>query len=187
MSDTLIIDTGTGFSEPTMIEPLPVYDENYYMLTQRIPDHNVNMLPNPVIVKLARRLQLTMEKYNGIGLAANQCGIQERMFVMKGGFVCINPVIIEASAEMEKMKEGCLSYPGLYVTIPRHKWVEVEFYDENGVLQKHRFEGVTAQCFQHELDHINGVVFTSHAGKVSLQLARDRQKKLIKKFKRIMK
>ena len=187
MSDTLIIDTGVGLSEPVVVEPLPLYDENYYMLTQAMPEHNVNMLPNPVVTKFVRRLQLTMSKYNGIGLSANQCGIQERVFVMAGDFVCINPKIVGHSAEVEKLKEGCLSYPGLFVTIPRYKWVDVEYYDENGKLHNNHFEGVTAQCFQHELDHMNGITFVSRAGKVSLQLAREKQKKLIKKVKRMVK
>lgn len=187
MSDTLIIDTGVGLSEPVVVEPLPLYDENYYMLTQAMPEHNINMLPNPVMTKFVRRLQVTMSKYNGIGLSANQCGIQERVFVMTGNFVCINPKIVGHSAEVEKMKEGCLSYPGLFVTVPRYKWVDVEYYDENGQLHNNHFEGVTAQCFQHELDHMNGITFVSRAGKVALQLAREKQKKLIKKVKRMVK
>lgn len=85
------------------------------------------------------------------------------------------------------MREGCLSYPGLFVTVERYKSVDVEFYDENGKLQRHHFEGVTAQCFQHELDHMNGVSFTSRVKPFALQMAREKQKKLIKKITRMAK
>ena len=186
MSDTLIIDTGIGITTPELIEPLPLYDEHYYMLSKAMPEHDARMLPNPVMTKFARRLQVTMQKYNGIGLSANQCGIQERMFVM-GDFVCINPKIVSHSAEVERIREGCLSYPGLFVTVERYKTVDVEFYDENGKLQRHHFEGVTAQCFQHELDHMNGVTFTSRVKPLALQMAREKQKKLIKKITRMAK
>lgn len=186
MSDTLIIDTGASLSTPELIQPLPLYDEHYYMLKAVMPEHDVKMLPNPVMTKFARRLQVTMQKYNGIGLSANQCGIQERMFVM-GDFVCINPKIVGHSAETIKMREGCLSFPGLFVTIDRYYEIDVEFYDENGQLHKHHFEGVTAQCFQHELDHMNGISYTSYVKPLALQMAREKQKKMIKKVKRMAK
>lgn len=182
-SDTLIIDTGSGLSQPVAIELLPLYDENYYMLKCVMPEHDVKMLPNPVMTKFARRLQATMKKYNGIGLSANQCGIQERMFVI-GDFVCINPKIVAHSESEFKLKEGCLSLPGLFASVPRYSWVDVEFYDENGQLHNHHFEGITSQCFQHELDHMNGITFTSKIGPVALQIARQKQQKTLKKVQR---
>lgn len=184
--DILVIDTGSNLSQTQTIEPLPVFDGKYFMLGLTMPEHNVKMLPNPVMTKFARRLQLTKDKYNGIGLAANQCGIQERMFVI-GDFVCINPKIVKHSEDTFKMKEGCLSFPGLFLTVPRYTWIDVEFYDENGKLQSHHFEGITSQCFQHELDHLNGIVYTSKVGPVTLQLAKEKQAKLIKKIKRTAK
>lgn len=181
--DFLVIDTGIGLKQDDKIEVLPLYDENYHLLKVAMPEHDVRMLPNPVMTKFARRLQKTMQEYNGIGLSANQCGVQERMFVM-GDFVCINPKIVGHSESTFKMKEGCLSFPGLFVTVPRYCSVDVEFYDINGQLQSHHFEGVTAQCFQHELDHMNGVTFVDNVGPVALQMARQKQQKLIKKIKR---
>jgi peptide deformylase len=183
MSDTIIIDTGSGLSREETIKPLPLYDEHHPMLKAVMPEHDINMLPNPVISKFARRLLATMHMYQGIGLSANQCGIQERMFVI-GDFVCINPKIVNHSANIIKMKEGCLSYPGLYVTIDRYYEIDVEYYDVEGQLQQRHFEGVTAQAFQHELDHMNGITFTSYVKPVALQLARQKQQKIVKKVKR---
>jgi peptide deformylase len=183
MSDTIIIDTGSGLSREETIKPLPLYDEHHPMLKAVMPEHDINMLPNPVISKFARRLLATMHMYQGIGLSANQCGIQERMFVI-GDFVCINPKIVNHSANIIKMKEGCLSYPGLYVTIDRYYEIDVEYYDVGGQLQQRHFEGVTAQAFQHELDHMNGITFTSYVKPVALQLARQKQQKIVKKVKR---
>lgn len=183
MSDTIIIDTGSGLSREETIKPLPLYDEHHPMLKAVMPEHDINMLPNPVISKFARRLLATMHMYQGIGLSANQCGIQERMFVI-GDMVCINPKIVNHSAKNIKMKEGCLSYPGLYVTIDRYYEIDVEYYDVEGQLQQRHFEGVTAQAFQHELDHMNGITFTSYVKPVALQLARQKQQKIVKKVKR---
>lgn len=183
MSEFLTIDTGTNTVKQEKIEPLPLYDENYFMLKQNMPEMNLSLINSAVTQKLIKRLKLTMAMYNGIGLSANQCGVAERVFVI-GEFVCINPKIIGCSAEVEKVKEGCLSYPGLFVMIPRNKWIDVEYIDENGQVQQRHFEGVTAQAYQHELDHMNGVSFVDKVGPVTMRLARQKQQKLIKKIKR---
>ena len=88
---------------------------------------------------------------------------------------------------MIKDAEGCLSFPGLSVKISRASWITAEYYDESGKLHNVRMEGLTARCYQHELDHMNGVKFTTYVKPVALQLARDKQKKLIKKIKRLSK
>lgn len=183
MSEFLTIDTGTSTVKQERIEPLPLYDENYFMLKQTMREMDVNLIPTQTVQTLIRRLKVTMSMYNGIGLSANQCGVAERLFLI-GDFTCINPKIVGVSAEVEKVKEGCLSYPGLFVMIPRHKWVDVEYFDEQGQIQRHHFEGVTAQAFQHELDHMNGISFVDKVGPVTMRLARQKQQKLIKKIKR---
>jgi peptide deformylase len=189
MSEFLTINTGD--SSPTKqetINPLRLFDENLPMLKSVMPYYNVLDLPNSHMNELVARLKMTMKLYGGIGLSANQCGVQERVFVIGTDYfqmVCINPKIIAKSDEVERVKEGCLTYPGLYVTVPRHKWVEVEFFTETGEKKEIRLDGLTAQCFQHELDHMNGVTFTSLVGPVALQLARQKQQKLIKKVKKL--
>jgi peptide deformylase len=97
---------------------------------------------------------------------------------------CINPKVLEVSADLKKDSEGCLSFPGLYVKIERPSWVKVEHTDENGETKQTKLEGLTARCFVHELDHMNGVKFVSHAGPVALQMAKKKQSKLIKKYTR---
>jgi peptide deformylase len=189
MSEFLTINTGD--SSPTKqktINPLKLFDENLPMLKSVMPYYNVLDLPNSHMNELVARLKMTMKLYGGIGLSANQCGVQERVFVIGTDYfqlVCINPKIIAKSDEVERVKEGCLTYPGLYVTVPRHKWVEVEFFTETGDRKEIRLDGLTAQCFQHELDHMNGVTFTSLVGPVALQLARQKQQKLINKVKKL--
>jgi peptide deformylase len=119
---------------------------------------------------------MTMKLYGGIGLSANQCGVFERVFIIgtdQFQIACINPRIIAKAPSTIKESEGCLSYPGLYVKIDRPDWVDVEFTDESGAVKQMRLEGVTARCFQHELDHMYGI-----------QMARKKQEKIIKKIVR---
>lgn len=189
MSETLVIDTGAGLSAPSQqvqVNPLPLYDENHPMLKVQIPDYT-QPLPNPIMDLLVKRLKMTMKLYGGIGLSANQCGVFERVFVIgtdQFQIACINPRIVGKSPSTIKESEGCLSYPGLYVKIDRPEWIDVEFSTETGELKQMRMEGVTARCFQHELDHMNGVRMTDHVGPVALQMARKKQDKVIKKITR---
>lgn len=187
MSEVLTFNTETGVAQQETINPLPVYGENHPMLNSVMPEYDVRTLPNPNMTRLVNRLKMTMKLYSGVGLAANQCGVQERVFIIGTEWfqmVCINPKIIKQSAEVEKLREGCLSYPGLFVTIPRSKSIDVEFYTETGELKQLTIDGITAQCFQHELEHLDGKTFTSHVKPLALKLARDKQQKLIRKIKK---
>lgn len=185
MSDTLIIDTGAALSQPSQqvrVEPLPLYDEKHPMLKVQVPEYK-HSLPNPLMELLIKRLKMTMKQYGGIGLSANQCGVFERVFVIgtdEFQIACVNPRIIGKSPSTIKEKEGCLSYPGLYLKIDRPDWIDVEYTDENGQLVQSRLEGITARCFQHELDHMNGIRMTDHVGPVALQMARKKQTKITK-------
>jgi peptide deformylase len=188
MSDVITIDTGVGVSPQLRVEALPLYTDNYSMLHEVMPEYDVIKLPNDDISLLVARLKFTMKKFAGVGLSANQCGIKRRVFVI--GYedfqlICINPKIVKIYDEPEKMREGCLSSPALTLNVSRYKKIDVEFYDERGTLQQLTIDGLTAQCFQHELDHMNGIYFTDHVGEVSLRLAKQKQTKIIKKYKRI--
>jgi len=189
MSETLIIDTGAAIGTPTQqvrVEPLPLYDENHPMLKVQIPEYKFD-LPNPLMEMLVKRLKMTMKLYGGIGLSANQCGVFERVFVIGTDhfqIACINPRIIGQAPSTIKAEEGCLSFPGLHVKLDRPEWVEVEFTNEMGELKQMRLEGITARCFQHELDHMNGIRMIDHIGPVALQMARKKQEKIIKKIVR---
>jgi len=187
MSDFITIDTSENYIKQFRIEPLPLYGEDYPMLKEVMPEFDVSQLPNESVSKLISRLKMTMKLYSGVGLSANQCGVKARIFVIgldDFQMVCINPKVISGLSEKVKINEGCLSFPGLYVKIPRYESVEVEYYDENGKLINSILNGVTAQCFQHELDHMNGINFTQLAGETSLMMARKKQQKLIKKIQR---
>lgn len=192
MSEIFTINTEEGIlkEKEEVIEPLSLFDENHPMLLQRIPEYDVTRLPNPVLGKLIKRLKMTMKLHGGIGLSANQCGIFERVFVLGANDViwaCINPKIINASPDLVKEKEGCLSFPGLALAVERHSWVEAEFINEECKVVQMRFEGLTARCFQHELDHMNGIKFTSRVKPLALQMAKKQQQKLIKKITRLKK
>ena len=158
MSDILTIDTEAGIVTEERIEELPLYDERLPMLDSEIPTYNLR-LPNPHMTKLVKQMKMTMKKFGGIGLSANQCGVFERVFIIGTEhfqIACINPKIIEKSETTIKSEEGCLSYPGLYLKIERPEWIVAEFTDENGKVKQMRFDGITARCYQHELDHMDG-------------------------------
>jgi peptide deformylase len=186
MSDVLTINTEVGIKEEEKIEPLPLFGEDFHMLDDEIPPY-IDPLPNAHMTKLAKRLRMTMKLYGGIGLSANQCGVYERVFVIGTDYfqyVCINPKVVEVGMELNKDREGCLSYPGLYLSVERPNSVLVEFIDENGQQQRMWFDGITARCFLHELDHMNGVRFTNHVKPVALRMAKQKQEKLMKKMYR---
>ena len=192
MSEIFTIDTEEGITKEKeeVVEPLPLFDESHPMLLQRIPEYDVSRLPNPVLGKLIKRLKMTMKLHGGIGLSANQCGIFERVFVLGANdaiWACINPKIVNASPDLIRDKEGCLSFPGLALGVERHSWVEAEFINEECKVVQMRFEGLTARCFQHELDHMNGIKFTSKVKPLALQMAKKQQQKLIKKIMRLKK
>jgi peptide deformylase len=192
MSDIFTIDTEEGIvkQKEEVVEPLPLFNEDYPMLLQKIPEYDVSRLPNPVLGKLIKRLKMTMKLHGGIGLSANQCGVFERVFVIGANdavWACINPKIINASPDLIRDREGCLSFPGLALNVERHSWVEAEFINEECKVVQMRFEGLTARCYQHELDHMNGIRFTNHVKPLALQMAKKQQKKLIKKIMRLHK
>ena len=98
---------------------------------------------------------------NGIGLAANQIGIAKRVFVMGSHnidgfplpFAVFNPVIRETSEEQVLDKEGCLSYPGLFLNVKRPAWAIAEYQDKDGNVKEIKVDGYLAKCFQHEYQY----------------------------------
>ena len=181
----LIINTETNTVKKQELLPFKLVDNTHGILSVPISEYNVDTLPNPSMSALVERLKMTMKLYGGIGLSANQCGVQERVFIAGSEtfqMACINPKIINLLGEVRKKREGCLSFPGLYLNIPRYESVEVEYYTESGEKKAHTFDGLTAQLFQHEMEHMDGKIFTTHVGPLALKLAKERQAKLIKKL-----
>ena len=132
----------------------------------------------------------TMRAKNGIGLSANQIGIGARVFTMyadvkkKDIIVCFNPKIVTVSEEQVLMVEGCLSYPGIWLTVRRPEGIEVTYEDAKGELQEIAMFGLEARIFQHEYDHMEGTDFTKRVSKLKLDLAKKRLRKVQKKLDR---
>ncbi|MFO1036457.1 MAG: peptide deformylase [Geminicoccaceae bacterium] len=122
--------------------------------------------------RLVQDMLDTMYKAPGIGLAGPQVGVLQRIFVMdvankeKGEEpaprALINPEIVWASPDMVTMEEGCLSLPQQYADVTRPSAVKVTFHDEHGAAQELEGDGLFARCVQHELDHLDGVLFVDH-------------------------
>ena len=167
-----------------VVSILPVLAEGHPKLAQIMPDFDIAHIMQPEIQKFIRQMRKTQAAYNGLGLSSNQVGIGFRMFVIGDGIVCFNPRIVATHGEVIRKPEGCLSFPGLQLNVPRYGSIDVEYYDENADLVSTHFDGLTAQVYQHELDHMNGVVYTQHVKPVALQMARKRQAKVIKKHVR---
>jgi len=128
-----------------------------------------------------REMLETMNASNGIGLAGNQVGLLRRVFVMKltdGREIgCFNPWIMFGDNNKIEDNEGCLSFPNLWLKVQRHDKITASYLDNAGKQCIIELEGIDARCFQHELDHLDGVTFTEHVSNLKLQLARKKQRK----------
>jgi len=110
-----------------------------------------------------------MYRAPGIGLAAPQVGVPLRFAVIdlmpddqRAPFVMINPEILAVSEELATREEGCLSLPGMYADVSRPALVKVRYQDEAGVRHQVEADGLLAACLQHEIDHLDGVLFVDH-------------------------
>lgn len=137
------------------------------------------------------RMLETMYAAPGIGLAANQVGLLNRVIVMdiaqreeepntRKPIVMANPEIIWASEEPSLWEEGCLSIPGQYAEVERPMEVRVRYLDYDGKQQEALFEGLGSHCVQHEIDHLNGVLFIDHLSSLKRNM-------LLKKYQKLQK
>ncbi|MDP2910481.1 MAG: peptide deformylase [bacterium] len=112
----------------------------------------------------------TMEKEQGIGLAAPQVGVLKKIIVVKADLknqrilALINPKIVKKSRLKEKLEEGCLSFPGIFLEIKRAKEIRVKAININGEKINLKAKGILARIIQHETDHLNGILFYSRLG-----------------------
>ncbi len=118
---------------------------------------------------LVPRMFAAMYKAPGIGLAAPQVGVGLRLAVVDlmpedkpAPIVLVNPEIVARSPELATREEGCLSIPGLYADVTRPARVKVRYFDQAGVKQEVEAEGLLSACLQHEIDHLDGVLFVDH-------------------------
>ncbi|TSE23074.1 Peptide deformylase 1 [Tepidimonas sediminis] len=140
----------------------------------RYPDPRLHKVARPVaqvddrVREIVRRMFATMYAANGVGLAATQVDIHERIVVIDVSedrnqpLVLINPELEWASPEKRKGDEGCLSVPGIYDGVERSVAVRVRALDEHGASRVIEAEGLLAVCIQHEMDHLQGKVFVEY-------------------------
>lgn len=163
--------------------------------------YQIITLPAPVLKEKARQIEnvtddirkqmdmmlKTMYEAPGIGLAANQVGLLNRVIVMdiaqreepetRVPIVMANPEIIWESEEPSVWEEGCLSIPGQYAEVQRPLEVRVKYLDYNGKQQEQVFEGLGSHCVQHEIDHLNGVLFIDHLSTLKRNMLLKRYRK----------
>ena len=154
-----------------------------------LPDPVLRQLSKPIervdadLKRLADDMLETMYDAPGIGLAAIQIGVPRRMLVIdisredeeKQPRVFINPQIIKSSNERSVYEEGCLSIPDYYAEVERPAAVTVKYLDRDGKEQTAEADGLLATCLQHEIDHLNGVLFIDHISRLKREM-------VIKKF-----
>jgi peptide deformylase len=173
--------------KPTPVEQKPtlrLVSETDPILRQVLTDFDFK---NPPVnaIQLASSLVETCKQNRGIGLSANQCGYPFRVFVMGANddyVAFFNPKITSKSKEDVHMMEGCLSFPFLGLMITRPKEIEVEYQDYMGEAKQAKFTGLSARCFLHELDHMNGIVYTDKVKPLSLQQGMKKRNKIMRKI-----
>jgi len=144
----------------------------------------IRIVPDPVLRKTARAVApadlaqvnalipemfAAMYAAPGIGLAAPQVGVLLRLIVIDlqpekipAPLVLINPEILAVSEDKATREEGCLSLPEQYADVTRPAWVKLRYQDEQGARKEAEGDGLLAACLQHEIDHLNGVLFVDH-------------------------
>ena len=147
---------------------------------------SLDLIGGQTLNKEIERMRVALDSaYQGVALAAPQVGISRRLFIVSGrifdsqghhpGLVCINPVIIKKSQKTKLMEEGCLSLRYWYGHVRRSTHVTLSYRDQDGVQQRRGAGGLLAQIFQHELDHLNGILFDEQAEGLEELKGRDRQ------------
>jgi peptide deformylase len=139
------------------------------------------------VSELAKTLSNTMVAAKGLGLAAPQIGIQKRVIAVRTGtrempepLTLVNPKLISMSKELVEGDEGCLSIPGVSLSIKRAQSIVVRYQNVDGTVEILEADGLLAICIQHEIDHLNGTLILDHVSR----LKRDRAKSQFEKFKR---
>ena len=155
----------------------------------RFPDPRLRTRAAPIpeidngIRRLAGDMAETMYEAPGIGLAATQVDVHKRLIVIDISethdelLTLINPEILECSAEAQLGEEGCLSVPGIYDKVERAERVTIKYLDLDGKQRTMEADGLLAVCIQHEIDHLNGIVFVDHLsqlkqGRIKSKLAK---------------
>ena len=139
------------------------------------------------IEKFEHDMVKLMIESKGWGLAANQIGITKRFFaigsdtfdIFKKPAIIWNPSIVRESEEKTLDEEGCLSFLGMFVKILRPKKVTVKWQNLKGETLMQHLDGMASKCFQHELDHLNGITFNTHVSKLKWDMAKKKLEKIV--------
>ncbi len=164
---------------------LPIYIYGHPVLRKETQDIDASY---PNLKELIDNMYETMYNADGVGLAAPQVGLVDRIFVidlspladeespqyegLKKTF--INARIISRTGDMVSTEEGCLSIPGINESVPRHDEIEIEYLDENLEPHTETFTGFTARVIQHEYDHIDGILFIDHISAIRKRLIKSK-------------
>ena len=146
------------------------------ILRQRMPDFN---FVDPIIdpVELEKDMIKIMLISDGIGLAANQVGINARVFVMghrdnpEAAQAFFNPVVTANTEEIADIEEGCLSFPGIYVKVKRPTKIKARWQNSQGEFEEGEFDGYNCKCFLHEYDHLEGITFQDRVSSLKWTMA----------------
>jgi peptide deformylase len=134
----------------------------------------------PEILNLIKDMAETMYTDSGVGLAAPQVGVSKRIIVIDGEeeglMVLINPILVKSEGELVE-EEGCLSIPGIYSQVKRASKVTVRALNENGDPIEMTKEGLAARALQHEIDHLDGILFIDRIGRTERQILLNKLKK----------
>ncbi len=156
----------------------------------------INQINDGKIQNLIDDLIATMTSANGVGIAAPQVSESQRIIIVASRPTLrypsaplmeptpmINPQIIDHSAETVKGWEGCLSIPGIRGLVPRYEAIEVEYIDQYGKVQKQELTGFVARIFQHEFDHLQGMLFIDRVESTRDLMTEDEyQKQIVKQL-----
>ena len=156
-------------------EKKPKLQLNPNLLLETLDPFDFN---NPPVdpIQLAVELTETMLFHNGLGLAANQCGLPYRLCVVRSDpiIAMFNPKLVDWSEDFDVLDEGCLSFPNLLVKVRRPKRIRVRYTRPNGETVTERYAGMTARIMCHEIQHLDGILFTHQMTKFELRLMIER-------------
>jgi peptide deformylase len=184
-NDVLVFNTDiqTAYNAPKEIKTFDLIDPSWPIMYKQLDDFDFANPPQDPN-EFASSLVETCKKQNGLGLSANQCGYPYRVFVMGAGdefIACFNPKVISSEGEAH-MPEMCLSFPLLQLRITRPKSIQVEYQDWTGKTHQASFDGLSARIFLHELDHMNGMVYTDKAKPLALKSGLKKVEKFYRKY-----
>lgn len=186
MSDNenvVLYDTQEKVKVESKVQPFdlaPPTEESFSLVAPEFDFNNPPVDAN----EFASRLVETAIKHNTFGISAIQCGFNYRVFVVGSGeqyVAYFNPKVISATGE-KHMPENCVSFPLLTLAITRPEQIVVEYQDFTGKTHQSEFHGLTARVFLHELDHLNGIVYTSRCKPLALKSGMKKVEKMYRKY-----